>query len=369
MTSNLEQIKFDSTPTSQRNNAFVDGSDAYANNYKAYITFYYVTKGRAVAFKAFITNFSDTFKANWNSTEVYGRGDPIYTYKSTSRSPSLSFDVIASTDEEAYGNLEKVQKLAQFTYPAYSKPSDGPKIISNAPYVKIGFMNLLTHTGVNDKKVEFKKSNNHAQEKIAKIVAEYSNGPKGSDGLLVALQDVSFTFDLKESNSVLGKGAIFPRKISVNVNFYPIHQHELDGSTISENTSFPYATNISEDNKEILKDLKVAITGSDGREIYDYYADNFYNGDGTINNVVSEGRARQANLAETRQKVDIANARYNSLFGGLRYNRDANISVKEGTKTKRGATARENLDYYNNAKAYIEQDTEALSEPYWIDKK
>ena len=84
-------IKFDSKPERILNDVFVDGSDAYANKKKAWITFRYPIGGRAVAFKAFITSFNDTFSPSFEEDQVFGRTDPIKTYMGTKRSISLPF--------------------------------------------------------------------------------------------------------------------------------------------------------------------------------------------------------------------------------------------------------------------------------------
>ena len=60
---------------------FVDGSDAYANNRKLFISFHHVPTGKDVFFKAFITAFNETYNSDWSSESVYGRADPIYLFK------------------------------------------------------------------------------------------------------------------------------------------------------------------------------------------------------------------------------------------------------------------------------------------------
>ena len=102
---------------------YVDTSDAYAN-YKQYvISFLHVPTNSTVFFKAYVTEYNENFACSWTPTEVYGRTDPIQTYKGTKRSISLAFDVPAASMGEAYENLGRVSKLVQMLYPTYS-PND-----------------------------------------------------------------------------------------------------------------------------------------------------------------------------------------------------------------------------------------------------
>ena len=53
-------------------------SDNLANNHFQYVEIYHVPSKYFVTFKAYITNFSDSISAEWNSKSVYGRKDPIF---------------------------------------------------------------------------------------------------------------------------------------------------------------------------------------------------------------------------------------------------------------------------------------------------
>ena len=224
-------MRFDSKPERRSNDIFVDGSDAYANKKKAWITFRYPFGGRAVVFKAFITSFNDTFSPSFEEDQVFGRTDAIKTYMGTKRSISLGFDVVAASDEEAIGNLEKVQKLAQFMYPTYDEAGDA-STISGPPIIKLGFMNMITSQGatVNSRGVEIEDNPNGSYK------ATYNNHPDsiseyGIEGLPGTISSVTYDFNLQNSvnNVTVGTGAIFSKIISVSVGFEPIHEHVVDG--------------------------------------------------------------------------------------------------------------------------------------------
>ena len=392
-------MRFDSKPERRSNDIFVDGSDAYANKKKAWITFRYPIGGRAVVFKAFITSFSDTFSPNFEEDQVFGRTDPIKTYMGTKRSISLGFDVVAASDEEAIGNLEKVQKLAQFMYPTYDEAGDA-STISGPPIIKLGFMNMITSQGasVNNRSVEIENNPNGSYK------ATYNNHPDqqsnyGIEGLPGTISSVTYDFNLQNNvnNVTVGTGAIFSKIISVSVGFEPIHEHTIDGSTTSPNTNFPYGVNLENLGPELSKKLVVGDYkpfGAGSKNNGDVYAtsppsienylsdardafiarvgagearsidsEKINSGAEYLNNVKEEHQERLAKLKESQQQLDIAEARYNSLFGKGRKRRDQRAAVKR-PDSRRGQRAQQNLDAYTMGERYPNVLEESLTDPY-----
>ena len=86
---------------------FIDGSDLYLADKKIVIMFESMATGRpgydmanyhsddplaqerqfanVAVFKSFVTSFSDSFSSDWTPTQVFGRNDPIYNFKATTR--------------------------------------------------------------------------------------------------------------------------------------------------------------------------------------------------------------------------------------------------------------------------------------------
>jgi hypothetical protein len=113
-------------------------------------------------FKAFITNFKDTWKTNWNQKETFGRMDAIQSYRNTQRNISLSFDVPAHDEEEALRNFSMLQSLISMQYPVYevtnykrkkstsdiTQSSKGKrtliKYISSPPLIYVKFANWIS---------------------------------------------------------------------------------------------------------------------------------------------------------------------------------------------------------------------------------
>ena len=225
---------------------FSDPSDTLAQ--QGYlIEIEHVPSKQRVSFKAFITSFNDTYSPNWTPEEVYGRADPIYNYKNTTRSITINFKLPAASESEAYANLAKVQKLAQFNYPNYSTLSDcdgvESKTVSQAPLLRLKFMNFIRSTkGI------------VASEELSEreIYSSYNNG---GDGILGFFSNITYNFNLEndngggfrvfdQENNSAQYGTLVPRLIDVTLgNFSPIHDHHLgwdENGVFSGGVSFPY---------------------------------------------------------------------------------------------------------------------------------
>jgi len=107
------------------------------------ISFYQAPSNGEVAFKAFLTNFQDSYQSNWNRTSVYGKMDPISMFQNTQRTISIGWDVPASSPWESTENLRKVGILTQMLYPGYDQEQNATHI-NNAPVFKVKFVNLIT---------------------------------------------------------------------------------------------------------------------------------------------------------------------------------------------------------------------------------
>ena len=260
--------------------SFVDASDALANQ-KRIITFYHVNSDHYVAFKAFIVAFTETYSSDWASEQVYGRNDPIYMFKSTTRKISLTFKVPAATIGESYENLGRVQKLLQFLYPNYSglRPRDytpsteswndvegmaHANTISGAPLVRLQVMNLARKRE-NGQEDRFRGVNTGPPTSAAMelLTSADPNNPHPlqtleigrrdqlhampslpEDGLLGAIGNVNVNHNLEGEDGVFEQkgGAILPKMIEVTIDFSPIHESHLgwfeDGTFGSD--AFPY---------------------------------------------------------------------------------------------------------------------------------
>lgn len=268
---------------------FADGADAYANRgFKIVIT--HVPSKQSVEFKAFITTFNDTFSQDWNSQPVYGRADPLYNFKQTTRKISLGFKMPAASESEAYENLTKIQKFSQFLYPNYTS-IQGAKTVSQGPLLRIKVMNLLQAVANTEN-----PTSGTTYEQI------YTSYGSGGEGMLGFCSDVTFNFNLEnEQGGAFEKsgseGTLLPKLIEVSIgSFNPIHEHNLgwSGKTFSPGGGelFPYGAKMATEGKPV---------GSSFSEI------------------------EQARLEKEKAEAAIANAeaRYGGMFGDARFKRDA----------------------------------------------
>ena len=223
-------------------------------------------------FKAFITAFNETYAADWQSEEIYGRADPVPIFKNTRRKITLVFKVPAVNKGEAYENLGKVQKLTQFLYPTYVKQAGRDSMsqtISRSPLVRLKFMNLIRNT--NGISVNLDQSANQM----------FKDYDMGGEGLLGVITNVIVLHNLGENTGVIEKGsqreglqAILPKMIEINLDFEPIHEHplgwDLNGvfgrgttydattSTYSNGETFPYGV--------VLEDAAQAAAAAEAQD-------------------------------------------------------------------------------------------------------
>ena len=211
--------------------SYQDGADNMGNAGYS-IGFHHIISGVNLYFKAFITNYSDTFDSDWAAETVYGRADPIYTFKSTTRNISLGFKIPAASTSEGYENLAKVQQLAQFLYPAYENVGSA-QTIAQGPLIRLKMMNLL-------------QANPPSQDPNSKpgdLLSKYSAAGGATAGLLGIIKNITVEHNLAGDEGVLDlktgadSGAtILPKVITVNLAFSPIHETPLGWQQIADNT-------------------------------------------------------------------------------------------------------------------------------------
>lgn len=124
---------------------FSDPAEDYANNRpgQGLLQVQHLASKTQVNFMAFITDFSDRFASDWNTEQVYGRMDPIATFKGTTRVITVSWTLPASSVAQGYENLTSCQKLTRMLYPNYSSAFN-VNTIKQSPLVRVKFSNLIS---------------------------------------------------------------------------------------------------------------------------------------------------------------------------------------------------------------------------------
>jgi len=88
-----------------------------------YVPFYFhdVRTNEIISFHAFLASLSDDYTASYESTEGFGRVEPVKIYKGTTRKISMSF-YVAALDEKDFDHMwAKINKLTTLVYPQYTQ--------------------------------------------------------------------------------------------------------------------------------------------------------------------------------------------------------------------------------------------------------
>ena len=177
---------------------------------------YNTTKNPTIKFPAFLTDFSDSYKSQFSSESVYGKMDPIATFKNTSRTITLNFDIPSVSAADAKENLSKISYLIRGLYPVYDEGTKGTAILASPPMFRVRFANFVRNAANNDS-------------------AHYAL----RNGLLCYIE--SFDFKPNKENGFFVNNAteeLFPKLISVSLALKIIHEHAL-GNRKSGNTTEP----------------------------------------------------------------------------------------------------------------------------------
>ena len=202
---------FNTTIYSQRTNSIIRFQSTIAKDEKNPLI---------VEFKGFITEMSDNFQSSWETEEVYGRMDPIGTFKNTKRTISLGWTVPADSVREAQSNFDAMRSLTAMLYPGYTAGQvnvDGRSLvtansIAKPPLIRLSYANLI----------------------------QASNG----DGLLGWVDgfniqpNLEMGFFIQDTNQ-------YPKVYTMSCNFNVLHEHDLgwnsEGTWIGTNPDkFPF---------------------------------------------------------------------------------------------------------------------------------
>ena len=225
-----------------------DVTDAYANQLKYRIGFYHVPSGKTVYFKAFITSYREDYISDWRGESVFGRTDDIYTYGATKRKVTLSFDVPASSESEAYENMGRIQRLIQFQYAAYAEYGGGmsevsqQRIITQSPLVRISVMNLLQRPPPH-KKTNAERAKIQGQSRKGMFDSYVREDTSASTGMLAAINSLSLDTDVgKHAMFEKAPGTVLPQFFSVSLDFFVIHEDTVGFDTLGNSLlpNYPY---------------------------------------------------------------------------------------------------------------------------------
>ena len=183
---------------------YVDYTDAIAVNKQLYLDFYHTPSRNSMAFKAFITDYSETYEVNYDTQDVYGRQDPFSSYIRTQRRISLSWDTVAASQDEAEENYKRCTELIQMMYPSYKKRGKrNHYVVNEGPRFRVRFSNWM----------------------VDSTIKGGDDGPGAFDwadtsGLLCQIENLQFNPDL-DAGSYDTKEGVFPKVIRLSCAIVP----------------------------------------------------------------------------------------------------------------------------------------------------
>ena len=127
-----------------------NGTPAEASLYdRFWLQIQHLPTKKSVYFKAILTQFEDQYVSDWNTEQVFGRMDPIKTFRGTQRTITLGWDVVAASLDEARDNLSECSTLLAMLYPAYEGGPKNPNNVSDGEQTQTTSGSALTRTQEN----------------------------------------------------------------------------------------------------------------------------------------------------------------------------------------------------------------------------
>jgi hypothetical protein len=156
--------------------------------------FMHVPTGKVVVFKAWVTQYSESFSSEWESVDSYGRMDPIQTFKRTGRTITLGWDVVAESAADAIENMQRINMLVKMLYPVYRD-----NYLAAGPVFKFKFANLVSDQG---------------------------------ETIVCTLNGLDYQPDTTDAGFVdPGSAMLFPKKVSLTTELTVLHTHIVGWDT------------------------------------------------------------------------------------------------------------------------------------------
>lgn len=175
----------------------------YSNKKYYNISITHMSSKNTITFPAFLTEYNDSFKNDYNIMSEPGFVAPVYTHKHTTRTINFSIDLVSDKIGQAKSNFNKLKQLGLFMYPkrmegvptSYVAQSFGVSITDGTTLslIKIKFANLIG-TGIK------------------------GDGP----GLMGYVNGISIN-PVIEHGFFEARGAIYPKTYNLTINLEVVH--------------------------------------------------------------------------------------------------------------------------------------------------
>ena len=197
------------------------------------IQIYHTPSQTEVAFKAFITDFSDQFQQSWNEEQVFGRNDPHQIFKGTKRVINIGWTILAEDIEESVENMKKLSLLAQMQYPTYNSSIQGESnvgilhanAIQASPIFRMKFLNWMQDANAASSPMDTARES----------------------GLVGKMDGFNFEPNLDAGVFHAEDGSIYPRELAISLSYTVLHTHALGWQgRNSRKKSFPYGEDLTD---------------------------------------------------------------------------------------------------------------------------
>jgi len=193
------------------------------------IHFVHIPTGKTCHFKAFLTAYEDHYDPQWNEEELFGRMDPVSTFKRTGRRITLGWDVPAASEQEAILNMKESEKFLAMLYPVYEERSA-------ANFLEGGSLGAVTSPSANHRMIGTMAAPPLFKIKFANLIMDGDTGAVSSgasrSGLVGTMSGLSYKPDIEQGffgagAGLIEPGALIPQTIIFNIEFVVHHQHGL----------------------------------------------------------------------------------------------------------------------------------------------
>tara|TARA_R110002072_G_scaffold208527_3_gene366053 strand:+ start:12520 stop:13239 length:720 start_codon:yes stop_codon:yes gene_type:complete len=171
-----------------------DATDSLFNEKLQQIAFYHQWTKTTLAFKAFLTQYSESWTNSWEEKELVRRINKQYTFNAVHRSISLSWALPSYSPEEAKINLNKCSMFARMLYPRINEG----RIEGTNPVWFLSMMNLIHNTGLS---------------------AGGTQSSGGENGLKGFPSGFTFQPDLEQGVFDVAPGIIYPKLINLSCEY------------------------------------------------------------------------------------------------------------------------------------------------------
>lgn len=188
--------------------------------------------GETATINGTMTSLSDNWSSNYNEETVYGRIDPIPTFSNTTRTISVSIDLVPITkDGNTIAKSSKasqivISDIAKMCYPGYQSMNNGninfnAAVLKSAPLVEIQHANVICSTDGGPLKAYIKSFSTSIQYDGLYSIAGATANTTAAEAL-----------------------KIYYNRISISLEFGILHDEEMgydeSGSPKGTFNSFPY---------------------------------------------------------------------------------------------------------------------------------